>query len=226
MSAHVCIVIPAYNESQVIAKVIAEVQQAGYRSIVVVDDGSTDDTQAQARQAGAHAIRHKLNRGKGAAAKTGVEAAKRLGADIMVTFDGDGQHDPQDIKRLTAPIIERQCDVALGVRPRDPRHMPRHKILANVVADFFTWTMFGIMVRDSQSGFRAFSRRAAMLINPQADRYDYESEVIGQIHAWHLPFCQVPVTVRYTAYSMKKVSRQSFVNGLKTLYRMLWNLAA
>lgn len=225
MPSKTCVVIPAYNEAKVIQQVVTEVLTCGY-GCIVVDDGSTDGTHTRAQQAGATALRHRLNRGKGAAAKTGIEAAKRLGADIIVTMDGDGQHDPHDIRQLIAPIERRVSDVVLGTRPRDPRHMPRHKIAANAVANFCTWVLYGIMVHDSQSGFRAFSRRATLLINPLADRYEYESEVVGQIHAWQLPYREIPITVRYTDYSMAKLSRQSFANGVKTLYRLLWNLVA
>ena len=224
MNSSIYIVIPAYNEETVIGDVIAEIRAAGYQNIVVVDDGSADQTLAAARKTGVTALRHRLNRGKGAATKTGIEAAKLLGADIIVTLDGDGQHDPGDIERLTRPIAKKKCDVVLGTRLLNPAGMPWYKILANKFGNFCTWYLYGLWVTDSQSGFRAYSRRAAELINTRSDRYEYDSEVIREIKKYHLCFSEVPITVRYTAYSMGKVQKQGFWNGLKTLYKMVWGM--
>lgn len=218
------IVIPAYNEEKVIAEVVAEIKTAGYQNIIVVDDGSADQTLAAVKATGVTALRHRLNRGKGAATKTGIEAAKLLDADIIVTVDGDGQHDPKDIAKLIAPIIEKKSDVVLGTRLLNPKGMPPHKILANKIGNFCTWYLYGLWVTDSQSGFRAYSARAAKLINTKSDRYEYDSEVIHEIKKYRLPFTEVPITVRYTEYSMGKVQKQGFINGLKTLYKMVWGM--
>jgi glycosyltransferase involved in cell wall biosynthesis len=123
----VFIVIPAYNEETVIGDVIAEIRQAGYGNILVVDDGSRDATYEKVKETGVLTLRHRLNRGKGAATKTGIEAAKLEGADIIVTMDGDGQHSPADIEQLVAPIRDGHCDVVLGTRLKDPRGMPKYK---------------------------------------------------------------------------------------------------
>lgn len=218
------VVLPAYNEAKVLEEVIQEIRGAGYQNIIVVDDGSRDETFAVAQKTGVIALHHRLNRGKGAATKTAIEAAKHLGADIIVTMDSDGQHNPEDIATLIQPIIARQAEVVLGTRLTNPAGMPRHKILANWIGNAITWCLYGLWVTDSQSGFRAYSHKAAHLINTRSDRYDYESEVIREIRLHQLPFIEVPIEVRYTAYSMGKLERQSFINGLKTLGRMLWRL--
>lgn len=219
------IVIPAFNEASVIQSVIREIQSAGYANIIVVDDGSSDATQEEAAKIiGARALRHKINRGKGAATKTGIEAAKILGADIIVTLDGDGQHDPCDIAKLIAPIQNKKCDVVLGTRLIDPRGMPWYKILANHFGNFVTWYLFGLWVTDSQSGFRAYSRHAAETINTRSDRYEYDSEVIREIYVYKLKFQEVPIAVRYTDYSMNKLQKQGLWNGVKTVYKMVWGL--
>ena len=96
------IVVPAYNESEVIGLVLGELHKQNYRNIIVVDDGSTDATLLKAKEKDVIVVRHMLNRGKGAAVKTGIEAAKILRADQVVTFDADGQHEPQDIKKLSS----------------------------------------------------------------------------------------------------------------------------
>jgi len=219
------IIIPAFNEALVIQDVIREVQTAGYKNIIVVDDGSTDNTHAKARDLLKEcALRHKINRGKGGATKTGIEAAKLLGADIIVTIDGDGQHDPNDIKKLTDPIFKKEYDVVLGTRLMNPKGMPWYKIIANYFGNFCTWYLFGLWVTDSQSGMRAYSSHAAGVINTKADRYEYDSEVIREIYIYKLKFIEVPIAVRYTAYSMSKINKQGLVNGIKTLYKMIWGL--
>lgn len=220
------IVIPAYNEERVVSGVINEVKNAGYENIVAVDDGSSDSTFEKIKDIpGITALRHKLNRGKGAATKTGIEAAKLLGADIIVTMDGDGQHDPADIQKLVNPIIKGECEVSLGSRMKsDLKKMPWHKVLANYIANFLTWYLFGLWVTDSQSGFRAYSKNAVKKINTRGDRYEYESEIIREIYTSKLKFKEVPIEVRYTDYSKGKIHKQGFVNGIKTLYKMFWKL--
>lgn len=223
-SKSVFVVLPAWNESTVLADVLAEIRDAGYHRIVVVDDGSRDKTFEVAKNAGVTAIRHRLNRGKGAATKTGIEAAKLLGADTIVTMDSDGQHNPADIAALVRPIDEGQSDVVLGSRLINSRGMPWHKVVANWIGNAVTWYFYGLWVTDSQSGFRAYSKHAAALINTRSDRYDYESEVIREIYLHKLRYAEVSVDVRYTGYSMGKPERQSFVNGLKTFGRIIWRL--
>ncbi len=225
MHKDVWIVLPAYNEEKIICETLKEIRTTHYENIIVVDDGSNDQTYETVRMIpGVIVLRHRLNRGKGAATKTGIEAAKLLGAKIIVTMDADGQHNPTDIARLTEPIRNHHCDVVLGTRLKDPRGMPWYKILANHVGNFITWYFYGLWVSDSQSGFRAYSRHAAELINTRTDRYEYDSEVIREIYLYKLEYQEVPIEVRYTEYSVGKIQKQGFVNGLKTFYRIVWNL--
>ncbi|EKD36927.1 MAG: glycosyl transferase family protein [uncultured bacterium] len=225
MKNSVYVVVPAFNEAQVITDVIREVQSAGDYNIVVVDDGSKDNTcQTAASCPGVVALCHKINRGKGAATKTGIVAAHKLGADIVVTIDGDGQHDPLDIEELIRPIIQGECEVVLGVRRRKKGEMPFLKIIANKIGNTITWFLYGIHVSDSQSGFRAYSRYAAGIIDTKADKYEYDSKVIREINNNRLSYREVPIKVRYTEYSMGKTQKQGFVNGIRTLVRMIWDM--
>jgi glycosyltransferase involved in cell wall biosynthesis len=204
----------------VIADVLREVRLAGYPDIIVVDDGSTDETyQKSLGTPGVIALRHFINRGKGAALKTGIEATKLLGADVVVTMDGDGQHDPKDIARMVHLISEGN-DVVLGTRRMDSKTMPSWKILANKSGNFFTWLIYGLWVSDSQSGFRAFSRRAVESIETRTDRYEYDSEVIREIGRHSLKYVEMPISVHYTDYSQSKAARQTLKGGLKTLFKM------
>ena len=217
---NIWIVIPAYNEVKVIADVITDIRQAGYGNILVVDDGSKDATYDTAKATGIITLRHRINRGKGAATKTGIEAAKLMKADVIVTMDGDGQHNPDDIARLTGPILKNHCDVVLGSRLKNPEGMPWYKILHNHIGNAVVWFLYGLWVSDSQSGFRTYSRHAAEVINTKTDRYEYDSEVIREIYRYKLKYREIPIEVRYTEYSMGKATKQSLGNGIKTLYRM------
>lgn len=217
------IVIPAYNESPVILDTIKEVKKAGYKDIVVVDDGSTDGT-ILAQKAGVYYIKHSINRGKGAATKTGFEAAKILGADAVVTIDGDGQHDTTEIKKLLEPLTVEKNDVVLGTRNFGSKEIPFLKKIYNFIGNMATWVFYGLWVTDSQSGFRAYSKKALNLIDTKTDRYEYDSEVIREIKKNKLKFKEVPIEVKYTEYSMGKASKQGFKNGVKTLLKMILSL--
>lgn len=222
--ASITIVIPVYNEQDMIQNVIDEISNHGEYSIIVVDDGSADGTFKRASDCDVLAIRHKINRGKGAAVKTGVMVANMLEADVVVTMDGDGQHDPTDIPSLVKPILQDNCDVVLGSRMLNPDGMPFLKVVANRIGNIITWLFYGILVSDSQSGFRAYSKFAARIIDTKADKYEYDSKVIREIKNNRLCFTEVPIQVRYTEYSMGKKQKQGFINGIVTLFRMIWNM--
>jgi UDP-N-acetylglucosamine---dolichyl-phosphate N-acetylglucosaminyltransferase len=224
MTEQIAVVIPVHNEAKVIGLVLAEIRSAGNYRTIVVDDGSSDDSFVQASVHGALALRHRINRGKGAAVKTGIMAANLLQSDIVVTMDGDGQHDPKDIKALVAPILHNKADVVLGSRTLNRGEMPKIKKIANYFGNFFTWLFYGIWVSDSQSGFRAYSKYAALVIDTKADKYEYDSKVIREIKTNRLRFIEVPVHTRYTEYSRGKKQKQGLVNGVITLVRMIWNM--
>jgi len=99
--------------------------------------------------------------------------------------------------------------------------MPSYKILANYLGNFFTWLIYGLWVSDSQSGFRAYSKKAIYLIDTKTDRYEYDSEIIKEIKRNKLKFVEVPIEVHYTEYSMNKKHKQNLKNGLKTLIKMI-----
>ena len=216
----ILIVIPAFNEERIIKEVIQEIKKSGYSNIIIVDDGSFDDTAEISHNESVLVLRHIINRGKGAAIKTGIEAAKILNAPAVVTIDADGQHDPKDIKKMVKKI-EEGYDIILGTRMSNAKAMPIPKIIANYLGNIFTWLFYGIWVSDSQCGFRAYSKKALSLIDTQGDRYEYDSEVIKEISRHKLKFVEVPIDIRYTQYSMHKKQKQSLWNGVKTLTKMI-----
>lgn len=214
------IVIPAYNESSVIGTVVDELIKEGYSNIIVVDDGSSDSTYQKALSKNTTVFRHSLNRGKGAAVKTGIEAAKLMGAQTVITFDADGQHDPKDIAGMMI-LLQKGNDVVLGKRDFSSKSIPALKRFANRLGNMFTWMVYGLWVQDSQSGLRAYSKKALDLIQTSTDRYEYDSEVIREIARNNLKWTEYPMHVRYTKYSQEKLNKQSAMGGLNTAIRMI-----
>lgn len=215
------IIIPVFNEEKIVREVIKEIKKSGYQNIITIDDGSQDNTYEKINELkDVISLKHSINRGKGAAVKTGFEMAKKVRADIVVTIDGDGQHNPEDIKNMIEKINQ-GFDVVLGSRLINPKGMPKYKIIANYLGNFFTWLIYGLWVTDSQSGFRAYSKKAMELIDTQTDRYEYDSEIIKEIYRNKLKYVEIPIEVRYTEYSMNKLHKQNFFNGIKTLFKML-----
>ena len=147
----VVVVIPAYNEERTIVEVIRGLKQRGFTTLIVVDDGSSDRTGELASDEGVIRLRHILNRGLGGALGTGISAAVRLGAEVIVTFDADGQHDPNDIMRLLQPIEVGEAEVVIGSRMLDPRGMPYRRRLANWIANVLTYLLFGGWTSGSDS---------------------------------------------------------------------------
>lgn len=221
------IVLPTYNEGKVIKNTIRDIKREGYKNIILVDDGSTDKTYTQAMSEKIILIQHPINRGKGAATQTGIDAAKLLNADIIVTMDSDGQHNPKDIKTVIEPIINKQADVVIGSRfVKKSKQMPKSRKIMNKVGNIITYIFFGAMSSDSQSGFRAYSNKAANSVYSYMDRYEFESEMLGHIKAAKLKIVEVPIEVIYTDYSLnkykgEKVTGQGLLNGFKMVIRLI-----
>ncbi len=210
-------VIPAWNEERTIQEVVRSVRERA--APLVVDDGSADRTAALAREAGAVVVRHPVNRGLGAALGTGIAGALALGADVILTIDADGQHAPEDVPAMIAPILEGRADATIGTRFSGKGHMPFLRRAANRIGNLVTATLFGVSVTDSQSGFRAFSAEAARKLRIRTDRMEVSSEIIAEIREHGLRLVEVPVTAVYTAYSLSK--GQGLVMGLRTLGRLV-----
>lgn len=200
----VYIVMAAFNEGTCIEQVVREVR-ASYPNIVVVDDGSEDDTFQSACKASKYVLRHAVNRGQGAALQTGIEFALQQGAGTIVTFDADGQHRVEDIQKLIEPIHRGDCDIVLGSRfLGDSDNIPLSRRILLKGAVLFTMIFNRVRLTDAHNGLRAFSRRAAERIHIRMDRMAHASELIDQIRASGFTFCEVPVCIRYTEYSMGK----------------------
>ena len=202
--ASVFVVIPAYNESGAIGEVVRGVRKT-YPNVVVVDDGSSDDTLRVAARYAPFVLRHAVNRGQGAALQTGLDFALSRGAGVIVTFDADGQHGVDDIANMIAPIIGGECDITLGSRfLGDTTGIPRSRRLLLRGAVLFTRLTGRIKVTDAHNGFRAFSAAAAEKIDITLDRMAHASELMDQIRESRMRFLEIPVRIRYTEYSLAK----------------------
>jgi glycosyltransferase involved in cell wall biosynthesis len=200
----VWVVIAAYNEAPVIASVVADVKRAGYRP-VVVDDGSTDATAAVTAQAGGVVVRHPINLGQGAGLQTGIEFALGEGADIIVTFDADGQHRAADIVGLIDALGRQGADFALGSRFLGASlNQPLSRRMLLAAATSFTRLTTGLSITDTHNGLRAMTRRGASRINLHQNRMAHASEILHQIADSGLNYVEAPVTIEYSAYSLAK----------------------
>jgi glycosyltransferase involved in cell wall biosynthesis len=212
------VVVPAFNEGEAIGPVVAELVAQGY-SVVVIDDGSADETGSVARSQGAVVLRHPLNRGQGAAIQTGLAYATRSRAVYVATFDADGQHRVEDLSALISALEREGADVALGSRflGQAPGIPPGRRLLLKM-AIFFTTLTEGIRLTDAHNGLRVFTRETAERLRIRQDGMEHASEIVGQIRTLRLRHVEVPVSVRYTEYSRAK--GQSSRNALGILIEL------
>lgn len=221
---HLVIVIPVYNEEKVIKKVIESIPKkingVSKTTIVVVNDGSTDNSAEQVKATRALLVNLPFNLGVGLATATGIEAGKILGADILVTMDGDGQHDPRDIQALVKPILSQKYDLAIGTRLINRQSMPTLKKVGNWLMNAITYIFSGIWISDSQSGMKAFSQDAIKKLKINTSGYELCSEIIMLAKKEKLRITEVPIRTIYNEHSIRK--GQNPLNGLNIALRLLY----
>jgi polyprenyl-phospho-N-acetylgalactosaminyl synthase len=215
------VIIPAYNEGRVLAETIGELldYNRSYH-LVVIDDGSTDDTSRIAKKFPVHLLVHPLNLGQGAALATGIDYTLRQKADIIVTFDADGQMRPADIGSLTDAVISEGIDVALGSRflTAQPEKMPAIRKMVLKLATVFTRFTTGLKISDTHNGIRAFRAEALRKFNITQNEMAHASEILSEITHSKLSYREVPVAIRYTEYSKGK--GQSVSNAINILFEL------
>lgn len=222
-SQRVTIFLPAYNESRVIGGVLEQLPRTipgvGPVSVIVVDDGSRDDTAAIASSHGALVARHRINRGVGLATITGIRIAQEIGTDILVMMDSDGQHDPNDLAKVIAPIVEGAADVVVGTRLIKSKGMPWIRRVGNKTMNLCLRLLAGVRTTDSQSGFRAFNRYALERLRLTTSGYEIHTEMLMAARRAELRVAEVPIRVIYTAYSKRK--GQTITNALNVIFRLI-----
>ncbi len=213
-----CAVIAAFNEDRFIGSVVLKALRH-VDCVVVVDDGSTDATASVAEAAGAHVIRHPRNQGKAQAINTGLNAAREMDAAIVVLLDADGQHDPALIPHLMAPIEQGEADIVVGSRFLGLRsRIPRWRVVGQHALTVATNIASGVPLTDSQSGYRALSRRALERLRfRQNGGFSIESEMQFLVHQHGLTIREIPVSMTYA----EPAKRNPFRHGLQVLNGIL-----
>jgi dolichol-phosphate mannosyltransferase len=210
---------PAYNEAHAIAEVIQGCKKY-VDKVVVVDDGSTDNTVDIAESLGAYVVRHNINMGYGAALQHCFETARKLGANSMVIIDSDGQHDPSEIPKLLEPL-EDGFDLVIGSRfvNGSGKNVPIYRKFGMKILDIATYIAGGLNVSDSQSGFRAYGRKAIETINLNGTDMSAGSEILIQARDYRLKFTEVEIHCRYDLEDCS--SEHPFIHGPRVLFRIL-----
>jgi glycosyltransferase involved in cell wall biosynthesis len=204
----ITVVIPAYNEERFIGSTV--LKACTYAdTVIVVDDGSKDNTAEIAEAAGAVVVHHRVNQGKGVALNTGFCKARELGAQAVVTLDADGQHLPEELAQVVGPVLAGEADIVIGSRYLI-RHseVPRSRILGHWFFNQLTHLASGTMSTDSQSGYRAFSPAALKAICFSSRGFSVESEMQFIAHELGLRLKEVPITILYTDKPKRSVVGQ------------------
>jgi glycosyltransferase involved in cell wall biosynthesis len=210
--------IPAYDEEKTIATVVLRAQRF-VDKVVVCDDGSKDMTVDIAKELGADVIQHKRNLGKGAALRSLFEAGQKMDADIIVTLDADSQHNPEEIPKLLEPILRGEADMVIGCRFPFDGSVPAVRRWGNRVLNFFTNLSAG-KAKDTQSGFRAYSRMALNFIDVTEDGLAVDSQIFVDAKEKNLKVAEVPVSTRYPK-DVKTSKKNALKHGFEVLLSLI-----
>jgi glycosyltransferase involved in cell wall biosynthesis len=203
MSPRLIALIPAYNEATRVGEVVAKTREH-VDEVVVIDDGSADDTTAVAEKAGATVLRHEQNRGKGGAIATALDYFGRSDAEFAILLDADGQHDPAEIRRFVDAAQTKKADVVVGTRMSDVRDMPRVRLWTNQFTSWVTGKLARQEIPDSQCGFRLLRRSVLKDLKFSTARFETETEML--IQAGRVGHKIVSVPIR-TIYEVGRTSR-------------------
>ncbi len=216
--------VPCYNEESTIGSVILKAKSYVDR-VLVVDDGSSDDTVKIAKKAGARVISHKMNRGKSVAIKTGFNYALNKGYDYVITIDGDGQHNPDEIPTVLGNILNNGNDISIGFRVGSYTEMPFWRKIGKRMLDYATSFGNGGHVTDSQCGFRAFNRKAVEgLVNRlNGGGFTVESEQLVKAHELDLSVVNTNVSCKYK--NLDTSTKHPTTHGFSVLSYVIWLVA-
>jgi UDP-N-acetylglucosamine---dolichyl-phosphate N-acetylglucosaminyltransferase len=219
--SNVAIIIPSFNEGPRIEQVVKAIINKGFTTIVVIDDGSTDDSMLAIKKLNPIILTHIVNRGAGAATETGLKYCREvLLSDTVIMIDADAQHDTDDIALLLTEHYKQNADITIGNRfINSTENVPLKHIIFNIIANLFTSILSGKWVHDSQSGFKVFNQKALNNIILEQNKYEHCSEIFIKAHKLKLKIIDVPIHVYYPHEIKSK--GQHFVNGIKTFYNLL-----
>lgn len=215
-TAFVVAIIPVFNEARNIANIVDRVTMS-VSKVIVIDDGSIDNTYSTVpRGEKISVLRNRKNLGKGAALKRGIIEAMRLKPDIFITIDGDGQHEPEDIPKLIQPIRDNQADIVVGSRylSAQDEKIPRYRKLGLTVIGSLNRVLTSSNLKDSQSGFRAYSKDVIeLLLEDNSTGYGFETANLSSAEAYGFRIMEVGINIRYTGLGMTS-KRNSVLHGL------------
>src|SRR5215469_5423449 len=214
-------IIPAYGEAKFIGDVVNRVlQHVG--AVLVIDDGSPDDTASVSEAAGAVVIRHSTNRGKGAAIKSGLGHATAAGPPFFLFLDGDGQHDPDDIPAFFDAMNETGADLIVGNRMTDLGAMPVVRRLTNKFMSWQIGAICKVALPDSQCGFRLVRRELLPVLNAPSDRFEFETEslILAARHGFRIR-C-VPIRTIYANQKSKIRPLQDTIRYARLIIKYVW----
>eukprot|EP01092_Planopodium_desertum_P003136 TRINITY_DN15351_c0_g2_i1.p1 TRINITY_DN15351_c0_g2~~TRINITY_DN15351_c0_g2_i1.p1 ORF type:complete len:230 (+),score=40.18 TRINITY_DN15351_c0_g2_i1:187-876(+) len=215
--SNVAVVIPAYNEGSAIKDTINAIP-GNFPNVIVIDDGSRDDTRERVRETRATLIRHPINLGQGAGLQTGIDAALLDPAiEYIVTFDADGQHRIEDVESMLAYAVQHKVQIVMGSRFLGKAiNMPRMKRVILKAAVWFSNVTSGVRLTDTHNGLRVIHRSAAERLNLELPDFSHASEIVERIGQQHFSYAEVPVTIIYSEYSRSK--GQSMINAINIAF--------
>ena len=223
---HPCAIIPAYRAPRTIAEVVRETRNLWPvpNAVFVVDDGSGDETPTLARAAGANLLEHSGNRGKGAALRTGMVHALKLGFDVAVTLDADAQHPPAEAVRLALADIDPNT-LVLGIRDLIGAGAPRPNQISNRISNFFLSLFTGKNLADTQCGLRRYPIAATLALGGRDDGYAFEAEIIIRALAAGMPIVELPIDVIYPPAQERVTHFDSVRDPARIIRRVLGTIA-
>lgn len=217
MEQNIWVVVPACNEEKTLSRIISGIKQYS-RNIIIIDDGSKDSTYTIAKKANVIVLKHAINLGKGAALKTGCDYALSLGAKKIIVMDADAQHDPQEIPMFVESLATN--DIVFGYRKLN-KNMPLVLKLGNFVINKVILLVYGMNIKDSQSGYRAFTAKAYKKIRWSATDYSMESEMIANAGKHKLKYAELPIETIYS----DRYKGTTIIDGIKIVKNLfVWKL--
>ena len=217
MKKKIFVVLPARNEEKHISKIVKSIKKYT-NTVVVVDDGSDDKTSENAKKSKAIVLKHIVNLGKGAALKTGCDYATKNKADIIIVIDADAQHDPKEIPKFLETI--KKYDIIIAYRKTN-KNMPLLLQFGNLIINKTITFLYGINIKDSQCGYRAFTSKAYKKLRWKASDYSMESEMIAKIGKHKLSYSEIPIETIYS----DKYKGTTIFDGIKIVFNLfIWKL--
>ena len=220
MSARTAALVPAFNAAASIGAVVTGTRSV-LAPVIVVDDGSADDTAARAAEAGAEVLRHPVNQGKGAALVTGLRRLASVGVERALTLDADGQHLPDQIPLLLAASDAAPDAIVVGMRRKEGFAIRRVARLGNWVADRLMRWIAGQSLPDTQSGFRVYPVGPTLALGTRGTRYDFETEVLLRAARTGIPVLGVPVNVYYPPVAERVSHYRPWADTLRIIRSVL-----